>query len=32
MLKVVLPDGSEKRFEKRVSPLVVASEIGAGLA
>ncbi|MBQ9371559.1 MAG: threonine--tRNA ligase [Thermoguttaceae bacterium] len=32
MLKVVLPDGSEKRFEKRVSPLDVASEIGAGLA
>ena len=32
MLKVVLTDGSEKRFEKRVSPLDVASEIGAGLA
>ena len=32
MLKVVLPDGSEKCYEKRVSPLDVASEIGAGLA
>lgn len=32
MLKVILPDGSEKFYEKRVSPLDVASEIGAGLA
>ena len=32
MLKVVLPDGSEKSYENRVSPLDVASEIGSGLA
>ena len=32
MLKVVLPDGSEKSYEKNVRPLDVALEIGAGLA
>ncbi len=32
MLKVVLPDGSEKSYEKSVRPLDVALEIGAGLA
>ena len=32
MLKVALPDGSEKHYETRVSPLDVAAEIGAGLA
>ncbi len=32
MLKVVLPDGTEKSYEKRVRPIDVATEIGAGLA
>ncbi len=32
MLKVVLPDGSEKFYERRVAPLDVASEIGSELA
>ncbi|MDO5308759.1 MAG: threonine--tRNA ligase [Planctomycetia bacterium] len=32
MLKVLLPDGSEKSYDKSVSALDVASEIGAGLA
>ncbi len=32
MLKVQLPDGSVREYEKRVRPLDVAAEIGAGLA
>ncbi len=32
MLKVVLPDGSVKEFEKSVTPMDVAAGIGAGLA
>ena len=32
MLKVKLPDGSARQYNKRVRPIDVAAEIGPGLA